>query len=234
MQANETPSNHGSRDGPLCPLVGSMVGLGDRSKCPHLTPQGGSTLVNATTVTLISFLVILVISGCGTTSAPLATPTGISTPVLRLPDMVENALRSIVEIQTTFGGGSGFIINSDGLVVTNKHVIEGASRVTLRETSGNSFGADVVGGHPTLDLAYIQIANRPGQFTPIAIGDSDTVRVGESVIVIGFPIADALGSEPTVSQGIVSARRDGLIQTDAPVNPGNSGLLSSEVYQSGL
>ena len=204
-------------------------------------------MVKAIIVTLISFLVILVIAGCGTTSAPLATPTGIPTPVLQLPDepvsfsrvktefgqplssglslpdMVENALRSIVEIQTTFGGGTGFIINSDGLVVTNKHVIEGTSRVTLRETSGNSFEADVVGGHPTLDLAYIQIANRPGQFTPIAIGDSDTVRVGESVIVIGFPIADALGSEPTVSQGIVSALRDGLIQTDAPVNPGNSG-----------
>ena len=215
-------------------------------------------MVNAITVTLISFLVVLVIAGCGTTSAPLATPTGsnataavnptsIPTPVLRLPnepvsfsrvktefgqplssglslpDIVENALRSIVEIQTTSGGGTGFIINSDGLVVTNKHVIEGTSRVTLRETSGSSFGADVVGGHPTLDLAYIQIANRPGQFTPIAVGDADTIRVGESVIVIGFPIADALGSEPTVSQGIVSARRDGLIQTDAPVNPGNSG-----------
>ena len=215
-------------------------------------------MVNAITVTLISFLVVLVMVGCGTTSAPLATPTGnnataavnptsIPTPVLRLPDepisfsrvkaefgqplssglslpdMVENALRSIVEIQTAFSGGSGFIINSDGLVVTNKHVIDGVSRVTLRETSGNSFEADVVGGHPTLDLAYIQIANRPGQFTPIAIGDSDTVRVGETVIVIGFPIADTLGSEPTVSQGIVSALRDGLIQTDAPVNPGNSG-----------
>ena len=204
-------------------------------------------MVKAIIVTLISFLVILVIAGCDTTSAPLATPTGIPTPVLQLPnepvsfsrvktefgqplssglslpDMVENALRSIVEIQTAFGGGSGFIINSDGLVVTNKHVIEGASRVTLRETSGNSFEADVVGGHPTLDLAYIQITNRPGQFTPIAIGDSDTVRVGETIIVIGFPMADTLGSEPTVSQGIVSALRDGLIQTDAPVNPGNSG-----------
>ena len=154
----------------------------------HPMPQGGSTLVNTIAVTIISFLVFLVIAGCGTTNASLATPTGsnatpavnptnLPTPVLRLPnepvsfsrvktefgqplssglslpDMVENALRSIVEIQTTFGGGSGFIINSDGLVVTNKHVIEGASRVTLRETSGNSFGADVVGGHPTLDLA---------------------------------------------------------------------------------
>ena len=204
-------------------------------------------MVKAIIVTLISFLIILVIAGCDTTSAPLATPIGIPTPILQLPnepvsfsrvktefgqplssglslpDMVENALRSIVEIETTFSGGSGFIINSDGLVVTNKHVIEGASRVTLRETSGNGFAADVVGEHPTLDLAYIQSTNRPGQFTPIAIGDSDTVRVGETIIVIGFPMADTLGSEPTVSQGIVSALRDGLIQTDAPVNPGNSG-----------
>ena len=82
---------------------------------------------------------------------------------------------------------------------------------------------NVVGEHATLDLAYLQISNLPGQFSPIAIGDSDEVRVGESVIVIGFPISDRLGTEPTVSQGIVSAKRGGLIQTDAPVNPGNSG-----------
>ena len=204
-------------------------------------------MVNTIAVTIISFLVVLVIAGCGTTSAPLATPTGIPTPVLRLPDepvsfsrvktefgqplssglslpdMVENALRSIVEIQTTFGGGTGFIINRDGLIITNKHVVEGTDRVIIRTTYQHTIGASVVGEHAVRDLAYIQIADLPGQFEPIAIGDSDAVRVGESVIVIGFPIADTLGSEPTVSQGIISALRGGLIQTDAPVNPGNSG-----------
>ena len=142
---------------------------------------------------------------------------------LSLPDMGENALRSIIEIQTTFGGGTGFIINRDGLIITNKHVVEGTDRVIIRTTYQHTIGASVVGEHAVRDLAYIQIADLPGQFEPIAIGDSDAVRVGESVIVIGFPIADTLGSEPTVSQGIISALRGGLIQTDAPVNPSNSG-----------
>ena len=79
-----------------------------------------------------------------------------------------------------------------------------------------------MGGHETLDLAYLDI-DAYAEFVPIAVGDSDAVRVGETVIVIGFPIAAALGAEPTVSQGIVSAKRDGLVQTNAPVNPGNSG-----------
>ena len=142
---------------------------------------------------------------------------------ISLPDMVENALRSLVEIQTTFGGGTGFIVNSDGLVVTNRHVVQGVDRANLRLVSGASYTAQVVDEHDNLDLAYLLI-DSSAPFTPIAVGDSDNVRVGESVIVIGFPIADRLGSEPTVSQGIVSARRTGgLIQTDAPVNPGNSG-----------
>ena len=136
--------------------------------------------------------------------------------------MVENALLSIVEVRTDVTGGTGFIVNSDGLVVTNRHVVQGIDRANIRLVSGASHAAQVVGAHDTLDLAYILI-DSSDQFTPIVVGDSDAVRVGESVIVIGFPIADTLGSEPTVSQGIVSAHRAGLIQTDAPVNPGNSG-----------
>ena len=88
--------------------------------------------------------------------------------------------------------------------------------------NGDRFAATVVDGHDTLDLAYLAI-DSDTQFLPIALGDSDAVRVGETVIIIGFPIAAELGVEPTVSQGIVSAKRDGLVQTDAPVDPGNSG-----------
>ena len=141
---------------------------------------------------------------------------------LSLPDMVENALQSIVEIRTDVSGGTGFIVNDAGLVVTNKHVIRGANSINLRLVNGDRFNASVVGGHATLDLAYLLIGS-DAEFEPIAVGDSDAVRVGELVIIIGFPIASELGAEPTVSQGIVSAKRNGLIQTDAPVNPGNSG-----------
>ncbi len=137
--------------------------------------------------------------------------------------MVENALHSIVQIHVPLGGGTGFIVNSEGLIVTNLHVVSGMRSMGVRLASGESFIAQSAGLHPDLDLAYLKIES-DSPFKPIAIGDSDNLRVGESVIVIGFPIADILGSEPTVSQGIVSARRaGGILQTDAPVNPGNSG-----------
>ena len=172
---------------------------------------------------------------------PIVTPHGIIVPLdpvprskiattfgeplssgLSLPDMVENAFKSLVEIRTGLGTGSGFIVSHAGLVVTNLHVVQGMNSANIRMAEGGSYTANVVGQHPTKDLAYLQI-DSGGSFTPIAIGDSDAIRVGESVVVIGFPIADQLGAEPTVSQGIISAKRDGFLQTDAPINPGNSG-----------
>ena len=88
--------------------------------------------------------------------------------------------------------------------------------------SGSEYRGSVTQRHPTLDLAYISIDSSQ-TFTPIAVGDSDEVRVGAEVIAIGFPLGSALGSEPTVSVGIISAKRDARLQTDASLNPGNSG-----------
>ena len=141
---------------------------------------------------------------------------------LSLPDMVENAMRSLVEIRAGSSGGTGFVVNDTGLVVTNKHVVQGAGSITLRLVNGDQYAATIAGKNPTLDLAYLW-TDEVAELVPIAVGDSDEARVGENVIIIGFPIADSLGSEPTVSQGIISAKRGGLIQTDAPINPGNSG-----------
>ena len=176
-------------------------------------------------------------------TAPPATPTSNAVAVPRTPvprsdvetafdkplssglsvaDVTENALPSVAQIIAGSGSGSGFIINEGRLVVTNKHVVEGSNRVTVRLAAGGEYQGSVTQRHPTLDLAYIQIgATR--SFTPIAVGDSDAIRVGEDVIVIGFPLGDSLGLEPTVSVGIISAKRDGRLQTDASLNPGNSG-----------
>ena len=131
-------------------------------------------------------------------------------------------MRSLVEIRAGSSGGTGFIVNDTGLVVTNKHVVQGAGSITLRLVNGDQYAATIAGENPTLDLAYLW-TDEVADLVPIAVGDSDEARVGENVIIIGFPIADSLGSEPTVSQGIISAKRGGLIQTDAPINPGNSG-----------
>ena len=141
---------------------------------------------------------------------------------LSVADVTENALPSVVQIIAGSGSGSGFILNEGGLVVTNKHVVEGSSRVTVRLATGGEYQASVTQRHTDLDLAYIQI-NATGSFTPIAIGDSDNIRVGEDVIAIGFPLGQTLGQEPTVSIGIISAKRDDNLQTDASLNPGNSG-----------
>jgi len=122
--------------------------------------------------------------------------------------------------------GSGFIISSDGEIITNHHVIEGASQVGVRLADGSFVDAEVVGTDPRTDLALLRI--RPDQaLTPAALGDSDVLKVGEWVIAIGNPF----GLGHTVTAGIVSAKGrvigagpyDDFIQTDASINPGNSG-----------
>lgn len=122
--------------------------------------------------------------------------------------------------------GSGFIISSEGEIITNHHVIEGASQVGVRLADGSFVGAEVVGTDPRTDLALLRI--QPGQFlSPAALGDSDVLKVGEWVIAIGNPF----GLGHTVTAGIVSAKGrvigagpyDDFIQTDASINPGNSG-----------
>ena len=141
---------------------------------------------------------------------------------LSVPDLVDRVILSVVEIRTSRSGGTGFLITDNGVVVTNEHVVADHASVKLRLTSGREYVAKVADKHPSLDLAYLNIQSSD-RFTPIAIGNSAEVRVGEEVIAIGFPLGSQLGQEPTVSRGIVSAIRQGVLQTDAPVNPGNSG-----------
>jgi S1-C subfamily serine protease len=133
---------------------------------------------------------------------------------------------SIVEAET--GTGSGVIVSTDGIIVTNNHVVQGAERVRVRLSDGRSVDAKVLGTDPTSDLAVLKISAKNLQ--PIEIGDSRTVEVGQWVMAVGNP----LGFDNTVSVGVVSSlkrslpvtRDNGLvdaIQTDAAINPGNSG-----------
>ncbi len=141
---------------------------------------------------------------------------------LSIAEVVENALLSVVEIQTREGNGTGFIVNVAGLVVTNSHVVAGQTQVGIRMTDGMIYQGNVTQVDLNLDLAYIEI-DSTRTFIPIALGDSDAIRVGEDIIAIGFPLGASLGTEPTVSVGIISAKREGYLQTDASLNPGNSG-----------
>jgi len=123
--------------------------------------------------------------------------------------------------------GSGFIVDKEGYILTNNHVIEGAEDIKIRLYNGRTFDAKVVGRDPRSDIALLKI-NPRGEDLPVAkLGDSDKLRVGDWVIAIGNPF----GLEHTVTAGIVSAKGrvigmgpfDDFIQTDASINPGNSG-----------
>jgi serine protease Do len=123
--------------------------------------------------------------------------------------------------------GSGFIVDTQGHVVTNAHVIEGADTVKVKLFDEREFRAKVVGKDERLDVAVLQLQNAPNDLPAAALGQSDVTRVGEYVVAIGNPFG--LGN--TVTMGIVSAKGrsigagpyDDFIQTDASINPGNSG-----------
>src|SRR3989338_8213947 len=121
--------------------------------------------------------------------------------------------------------GSGFIINSEGYIITNYHVVEGADEISVQVSGKQKFNGKVVGSDPKTDLAVIKIS--ASNLPTITMGDSDKLRVGDWVMAVGNPF----GLDHTVTAGIVSAKGrvigagpyDDFIQTDASINPGNSG-----------
>ena len=159
------------------------------------------------------------------TPAPTAIPTPIPpptpTPRLSIPQVVANARPGVVQILTDTAGGSGFVIDAGGLVVTNAHVVERNPKAQVR-VGETGYEGEILGIDERADLALVQIAADGDRFTPVPLGDSSLVRLGEEVVIIGYP----LFSE-SVTVGAVSARtyENGveLLQTDTAVNPGNSG-----------
>jgi putative serine protease PepD len=126
--------------------------------------------------------------------------------------------------------GSGFVIDKDGYIVTNYHVIESARQIEVNFSGDDRVQATIVGVDPSTDLALLKISAQARALTPLPLGDSDAVRVGDAVVAIGNPF----GLERTVTAGIVSALQreitapngytiDKVIQTDAGINQGNSG-----------
>lgn len=134
------------------------------------------------------------------------------------------------------GAGSGFVWDSEGHIVTNNHVVEGANKVAVALDAGEPLEAQVVGVAPNYDIAVLQLKNHSGKLIPIPLGTSRDLKVGQSVFAIGNPFA----LSRTLTTGVISAlaRRlptesgreiSDVIQTDAAINPGNSGgpLLDS-------
>ncbi|SRR5580765_854805 len=186
--------------------------------------------------------------GRGTSSAPVVqadpqAPNWTATAAAVSPSVVAIT----VETSDGQGQGSGVILDSAGNILTNNHVVDGATAVTVTLTDGRSLKGTIRGTDPSTDLAVVRLTSPPSGLTPVAVGDSDALKVGDPVMAIGNP----LGLAGTVTTGIVSAlnrpvttggqsQQDptdpfgqsqqttepvvtNAIQTSAAINPGNSG-----------
>jgi S1-C subfamily serine protease len=185
----------------------------------------------------------------------LATPAATQAPAARtalsINDIYKRAASGVVQVTSTtivnvpadpfFGNlfpqrqrqevlGSGFVVDKAGHIVTNYHVVDGAEGVRVSFSNGSSMKATVVGSDPSSDLAVLKIDASSRALTPLPLGDSDEMKVGDPVVAIGNPF----GLDRTVTAGIVSAIQraipapngytiDHVIQTDAAINHGNSG-----------
>src|SRR6266851_5125035 len=126
--------------------------------------------------------------------------------------------------------GSGIVVNKDGDILTNAHVVAGASQIQVTFSNGHTTTGQVKGVDQSADLAVVKVSVSPDQLHPLAIGDSDTLQVGDTALAIGAPF----GLQGSFTAGIISGLNrgttapngralTGMIQTDAPINPGNSG-----------
>ncbi|MEC8557538.1 MAG: trypsin-like peptidase domain-containing protein [Planctomycetota bacterium] len=140
------------------------------------------------------------------------------------------AMDSFLQVRKRQGGGSGSILNQDGLILTNHHVIDGAREINVGLYNGRSYPAEVVGQDPATDIAILKINASPKELVPVEWGDSAKLRVGQRIYAIGNPF----GLERSMSVGMISClnrqipsrtRRTmfSLIQIDASINQGNSG-----------
>src|SRR5437588_10653829 len=209
--------------------------------------QGRGGLRTGAIIGLILLLVVVFVIGgfagwvfastkSSATGTTPTTTTQAATPLDAVQESVAAKVQpSIVEVYVTLAQGaaigSGVIVNSQGYIVTNNHVVSGALSVQVILSNGTKEPAQLAGADANYDLAVLKIAVPKGGLTVATLGDSTQLKVGQEVLVIGNP----LGITQPVTNGIVSALKRSVsegqgaptiqnaIQTDAPINPGNSG-----------
>ncbi len=179
--------------------------------------------------------------------ASIITIIGMTPPIAKsdctepMPELFQRVSPSVVSIsalaldpfkfgnRVTTVGGSGFIINDEGLILTNSHVVFGRQLIMATLDDGRKIAAELLGADPIFDLAVLRISYPPEGHPAAVLGNSDSIRIGEEVIAIGNPF----GLEQTLTRGVISGLNRivpgsprltlPLIQTDASINPGNSG-----------
>ena len=185
-------------------------------------------------------------SSAATVTTPAVTAATVASTDLTVGQVAKEATSSVVEIDAMssgggstfpFGGsgsqlaeGTGFVYDAKGDIVTNQHVVDGASTVRVKFSDGSTYSATVVGSDSATDIAVLHVNAPSSKLKPLTLGDSSKVQVGDGVVAIGNPF----GLDGTVTSGIVSAVGreisspddtpiEGAIQTDAAINHGNSG-----------
>jgi S1-C subfamily serine protease len=196
---------------------------------------------------------VILFSACSpftdTAAPPDSTETATPTPAVALtaPEIVEKLAPSIVMVRAEFpetvltlegvGAGTGIVYDNNGYILTNAHVVQGAPQVEII-TVGNERGgipARVIGISTCDDLAVLKV-EQTADLTPAVIGASNTLKPGEDVLAMGYPLGDQLGIDPSVTRGIVSrvdaeqGNLQGLIQTDLVMNAGSSGGPLIDMY----
>jgi putative serine protease PepD len=212
---------------------------------PPIPPGGGGSrwiaALGGGTVSAVLVAAVLLGTGAagGSDESPAtatAPPPAAVTGADREGDLVRSvyaaASPSVVSVRAGSGSGTGFLVDRDGTIVTNAHVVGDAQQVQVRfEDDGAPHDAEVLGVDASTDLAALRVDPGAAQgVRPLELADSDRVQVGDSAVAIGYP----LGLDRTATAGIVSGLEreirapngfaiDRVIQTDAPINPGNSG-----------
>ena len=186
----------------------------------RMVPENFSSLADAVGPAIVHIRVEKTVK----TSGPALGPFGENNPFKGHPERFFGPNNQPEFKQP--GQGSGFVIDKNGYIVTNNHVVEGADKIKVVFKDEREFDAEIIGRDPVTDIALLKVETKESLPT-VALGDSDSLKVGEWVMAIGSPF----GLEQTVTAGIVSAKGrvigsgpyDDYIQTDASINPGNSG-----------
>lgn len=179
-------------------------------------------------------------SASSSTTSSLASGA-VATQPLTAAALYQKAAPGVVTITTELarrgrvgeGTGSGIVLDTVGNILTNAHVIAGASQIQVTFSDGKTAAATVAGSSTSADLAVVHVSVAASSLHPLALGDSNAVRVGDAAYAIGAPFGFAESMTAGVISGLNRSNQStgltGLIQTDAPINPGNSGgaLLDS-------
>lgn len=198
---------------------GAFPGLGNK------TPASFADLADSVKHSVVNISTTQVIKG-----SPMQPFQGPNSPFRRFfgDDFFRHFFGNMPQGEMkTHALGSGFVISSDGFILTNNHVVKKATEIKVKMDSGKEYDAKIVGRDPKTDLALIKVTPDNNFPEPVSLGNSDTIRVGDWAMAVGNPF----GLGQTVTTGIISAKGriigagpyDDFLQTDAAINPGNSG-----------